>query len=269
MFDFIDLGNGLINVVAAARHPRRARRHPRVRPFRRRAARRRQGPRVRHRLPAARRDLLHATRSTVYTLNWLPIGGFVRLEGEEGESDDPRAFVNQRLRTRLVILLAGVAMNFLLAWVIFTGIAVLADPVATVRIGSVAAGIARPQSVGLMGGQPDRRRTRRATRLYDNSGDVIIAIDGQRFLAVRRHRPGDAPLRYLRAARRPAGDADRPARRRHDADSAGHAACPGRPESGRAGHHHQPELRSGKQIAHDLLDGDRARASGARSTRRR
>ena len=27
------------------------------------------------------------------TLNWLPLGGFVRLEGEDGESDDPRSFV--------------------------------------------------------------------------------------------------------------------------------------------------------------------------------
>src|SRR5687767_13456651 len=42
---------------------------------------------------------------TIYTLNWLPIGGFVKLEGEEGESDDPHAFVRQRLPTRLAILL--------------------------------------------------------------------------------------------------------------------------------------------------------------------
>ena len=40
---------------------------------------------------------LHATRrARIYTLNWLPIGGFVRMEGEEGESDDPNAFVHQR-----------------------------------------------------------------------------------------------------------------------------------------------------------------------------
>ncbi len=49
--------------------------------------------------PRAR--ILHRGKDTVYTLNWLPIGGFVRLEGEEGESEDPRAFVNQRLRTRV------------------------------------------------------------------------------------------------------------------------------------------------------------------------
>ena len=56
---------------------------------------------------------------TIYSLNWLPIGGFVRLEGEDGDSEDPRSFVRQSLRTRLVILMAGVVMNFLLAWLIF------------------------------------------------------------------------------------------------------------------------------------------------------
>src|SRR5262245_17389971 len=60
---------------------------------------------------------------TIYTLNWLPIGGFVRMEGEEGESDDPRSFVRQKLPTRLAILLAGVTMNILLAFVLLTLIA--------------------------------------------------------------------------------------------------------------------------------------------------
>ena len=43
--------------------------------------------------------ILGKDKETVYTLNWLPIGGFVRLEGEEGESDDPRAFVERAARS--------------------------------------------------------------------------------------------------------------------------------------------------------------------------
>jgi regulator of sigma E protease len=74
---------------------------------------------------------------TIYTLNWLPLGGFVRLEGEDGDSEDPRSFSRQPLRTRLLILLAGVGMNLLLAFVIFWGIAGFADPSSTVRIGYV------------------------------------------------------------------------------------------------------------------------------------
>ena len=80
------------------------------------------------------------------------IGGFVRLEGEEGESDDPRSFVRQRLPTRLAILLAGVAMNAVLAFVLLTLIAAFADPSSTVRVLSVQDG-SPAQQMGLRGGQ--------------------------------------------------------------------------------------------------------------------
>ena len=119
-------------------------------------------------------------RETIYTLNWLPLGGFVRLEGEEGQSDDPRSFVRQSLPVRLVILLAGVFMNFLLAWLIFSLIAGAADPSATVRIGTV-----QPDSpaarAGLVGGE---------------SGETIVAVDGRVFSWFDRP---DGPLVYLRS----------------------------------------------------------------------
>ena len=70
--------------------------------------------------PRAR--VLRNVGETVYTLNWLPIGGFVKLEGEDGdEGDDPRSFVAQPLWRKLVILVAGAAMNLVLAFVIFFG----------------------------------------------------------------------------------------------------------------------------------------------------
>ena len=135
-------------------------------------------------------------QETIYTFNWLPIGGFVRLEGEEGESDDPRSFVRQPLRIRLVILLAGVAMNFLLAFVIFTSIAGLADPVANIRVAAV-----QPDSpaatAGLRGGQ-QVGETPDGDPLYDGTGDLIVAIDGRRFPIFDRVDAADAPLRYLR-----------------------------------------------------------------------
>ena len=51
---------------------------------------------------------------TQYSLRALPLGGYCAMEGEDGESDDPRAFSRQRPWKRLVILCAGAAMNFLL-----------------------------------------------------------------------------------------------------------------------------------------------------------
>ena len=41
-----------------------------------------------------RAKVLRSKGETLYTLNWLPIGGFVKLEGEDGDdADDPRSFV--------------------------------------------------------------------------------------------------------------------------------------------------------------------------------
>ena len=54
-----------------------------------------------------------------YTLNYLPIGGFVRLEGEETDSDDPRAFTNSSLPKQVIVLAAGVAIVLLVAVLIF------------------------------------------------------------------------------------------------------------------------------------------------------
>ena len=54
---------------------------------------------------------------TEYTLNWLPIGGFVRLLGEEDPSD-PRSLAAQAAWKRLVVIYAGVALNVVLAVVL-------------------------------------------------------------------------------------------------------------------------------------------------------
>ena len=120
---------------------------------------------------------------TIYTLNWLPIGGFVRLEGEEGESDDPRSFVRQSLPTRLVILLAGVAMNFVLAFVLLTLIAGFADPSSSVQVLNVQEG-SPAQQAGLIGGKQTGTVTDAQGNeipVFDNSGDRILAVDGEKF----------------------------------------------------------------------------------------
>lgn len=142
--------------------------------------------------------ILRRGPETVYTLNWLPIGGFVRLEGEDGDSEDPRSFVRQPLRTRLIILVAGVAMNFLLAWGIFAFIAGAGDPVYTVRINSVLPD--SPAAIaGLVGGQPTGEVTEDGQPIYDQTGDLIVAIDGQRFGVFADPTMADAPLAYLRS----------------------------------------------------------------------
>lgn len=54
--------------------------------------------------------------ATLYSINWLPLGGFVKIKGESGEKrDEPDSFVAKPIWQRLVVLVAGVTMNFVLA----------------------------------------------------------------------------------------------------------------------------------------------------------
>lgn len=57
-------------------------------------------------------------RETVYSLRALPVGGFCAMEGEDEESEDPRAFNNQGVIKRLLILMAGSFMNLLLGFIL-------------------------------------------------------------------------------------------------------------------------------------------------------
>lgn len=51
---------------------------------------------------------------TLYALRCIPIGGYCAMEGEDGDSDNPRAFSNAKVWKKLIILVAGAAMNFLI-----------------------------------------------------------------------------------------------------------------------------------------------------------
>ena len=61
---------------------------------------------------------------TIYSVNWIPFGGFVRLLGEDATDKkvltDKRSFSAQSARSRVMVILAGVTMNFLLALLLLT-----------------------------------------------------------------------------------------------------------------------------------------------------
>lgn len=81
---------------------------------------------------------------TVYSINWLPIGGFVRLAGEDAEKDQKskKYFCARSKKERAVILSAGVFMNFLLAVGITMFLLVhgVKEPVGRVHVETVMAG---------------------------------------------------------------------------------------------------------------------------------
>jgi regulator of sigma E protease len=89
---------------------------------------------------------------TEYTLNYLPIGGFVRLEGEESNSEDPRAFTNAPLSRQLIVMVAGVTMNLLMAVFLFFIVAWLFSPGQAIKFAQVVPNSAA-QRAGLVGGE--------------------------------------------------------------------------------------------------------------------
>lgn len=58
---------------------------------------------------------------TIYSLNWIPLGGFCKIKGEEGgDSSEQDNFISKSIGARVAIVSAGVAMNVFLAFVLFS-----------------------------------------------------------------------------------------------------------------------------------------------------
>lgn len=96
-----------------------------------------------------------------YSLNWLPIGGFVKMVGEE-DPTDPNSLAAKPIPIRLLVLSAGVIMNLLLAVVLFA--VAFMVPKETV-IGQV-------QVVGVQTGTP-------AAAAGLQQGDLIVKVNGR------------------------------------------------------------------------------------------
>ncbi len=72
--------------------------------------------------------LLGKIGETEYTLNWLPFGGFVKIYGEDGKGSDSRSFSARPRILQAIVLVAGVAMNLVFAYILITGALVSGTP---------------------------------------------------------------------------------------------------------------------------------------------
>ncbi len=95
---------------------------------------------------------------TIYSLNWIPLGGFVRPSGED-DPTVPGGFAGASKRARLFVLSAGAGANFLAAIAIFWIALVLGPP-------AVAVGEVHPESPAMLAGL-----------MVD---DVILEVNGVR-----------------------------------------------------------------------------------------
>jgi len=65
---------------------------------------------------------------TEYTLNWLPLGGFVKLKGEHDADKSKGSFGAAPLGTKVKIMVAGVVMNLITAYVMLVLLALIGVP---------------------------------------------------------------------------------------------------------------------------------------------
>ncbi|MBA2278970.1 site-2 protease family protein [Candidatus Saccharibacteria bacterium] len=75
-----------------------------------------------------RAKILAKKNGTIYSLNWLPLGGFVKLKGEHDIDTEKGTFGAAGTKAKIKIMLAGVVMNLLTAWLIFTVVALIGMP---------------------------------------------------------------------------------------------------------------------------------------------
>lgn len=95
---------------------------------------------------------------TAYSLRLLPIGGFVSVEGEDQDSDNPRSFGHAKLWQRILFVGAGALMNLLLGFVIL----------------SILVGMQRSLPTTVVGGFHEGSRS--SAKLME--GDQILKING-------------------------------------------------------------------------------------------
>ena len=157
---------------------------------------------------------------TRYSLRLLPFGGYCAIEGEDGESEDPRAFSKKPLLCRLGVLAAGSAANlligFLIALIIYFGYGLSGRySVANTTLAGFMEGFPLESSDGLLEG--DRIVSVNGWRVHstrdfslfmsvntEDTVDLVIRRDGQRItledfpLTLREYSDGsgNTVLRY-------------------------------------------------------------------------
>lgn len=100
---------------------------------------------------------------TLYSIRLIPMGGYCKLEGEDGESDNPRAFSNKSKIKRLIILSAGAIMNLILGFLV----------VLSLNLGYSSAPYATLDIANVMEGTP-------AYTAGLKEGDRIISLNGHK-----------------------------------------------------------------------------------------
>lgn len=115
-------------------------------------------------------------KETIYSLKILPIGGYVKMYGEEEDVTDPRAFMSKSPLQKISIVAAGAIMNYLLAVLLFTLISFnngLTKPVLSEIVPNSPA-----EKVGLMPGDTIKEINSHKVIIWDDFTLYVMMSDG-------------------------------------------------------------------------------------------
>jgi regulator of sigma E protease len=159
------------------------------------------------------REVFGFTRGeTRYSFNLLPLGGYVKMLGQEdfevdttGElqfKDDPRSFANKSVGKRMAIVSAGVVMNLLLAGVLFMIVFLVGKEVPSTKVGAVLpnapAGMAGIESGDVVLSVNDTE----VDEFHDINMTVMLAKPGEP-LSIKVLRDGEVKRFWLEPERQP------------------------------------------------------------------
>ncbi|HEA84369.1 MAG TPA: PDZ domain-containing protein, partial [Candidatus Wildermuthbacteria bacterium] len=114
---------------------------------------------------------------TLYSLNWLPLGAFVRLEGEEDRKGGPRSFNSKSILQRSIIVAAGVIAFWIIAAFIFGILGAVSGIPMQVSDDEIAVTNAKVQIIGIAPNSP-------AEAAGVELGDFLVEIQGEKFNTV-------------------------------------------------------------------------------------
>ncbi len=117
----------------------------------------------------------------IYSINWIPLGGFCKIKGEDGENrTEPDSFGSKKPWRRSLVLVAGVAMNFLLCAVLLSFGFLVGLPQA-VDQQSLDLGIVKDYKVQVVSVLDDKPAKAAGVEV----GDVLLSFDGQPIKGVK------------------------------------------------------------------------------------
>ena len=102
---------------------------------------------------------------TDYSLRLFPLGGYVKLEGEDEKSDDPRALNNKPAIKKLFVMAAGAVFNLISGFIVMTLVFAFQPSYTTLTVNKVLTEIPGSQAGQLI-----------------KPGDEIVALDGKKVI---------------------------------------------------------------------------------------